>query len=94
MASICLRSRLAENRRLKKMYTDERLNAEIVAEAVEKSGSVTSAAGDGAVGRSAAVNHDWPGMLGILWHQPVLLPLQGQAGRGHAPGCGPTTHPT
>ena len=33
------------------------------------------------MGRSAAVSHDWLGMPGIS-HQPDLLPLQSQAGRG------------
>jgi putative transposase len=54
-----------ENRRLKKMYAKERLKAEIVAEALTKSGSAISAAGDGTVGRSAAVSHDRIGKQGI-----------------------------
>jgi putative transposase len=39
-----------ENRRLKKMYAEERLKAEIIAEAMQKSGSAISTAGDGATG--------------------------------------------
>jgi putative transposase len=67
-----------ENRRLKKMYAEERLKAEIVAEALAKSGSAISAAGDGAVGRGEPVASDRPGLPGIS-HQPDLLSLQGQA---------------
>jgi putative transposase len=48
-----------ENRRLKKLYAEERLKAEIVAEAPDKkNGSAISAAGDGAMGdahRSATI---------------------------------------
>ncbi len=33
-----------ENRRMKKMYTDEKLKAEVVAEALDKSGEAISAA--------------------------------------------------
>jgi hypothetical protein len=47
-----------ENRRLKKMYAEERLKAEIVAEALTKNGCAISAARDGAVGRGTAVSHD------------------------------------
>jgi putative transposase len=36
-----------ENRRLKKMYLEEKLKAEIVAEALEKSGEAISQTGDG-----------------------------------------------
>ena len=38
----------AENKRLKKMYAEERLKAEIVKEAMKKSGSAISPQGDGA----------------------------------------------
>ena len=37
-----------ENRRLKKMYAEERLKAEILKEAIEKSGKAVSASRDGA----------------------------------------------
>lgn len=47
-----------ENRRLKKMYAEERLKAEIVAEALTKKGSAISVARGGAVGRGTAVSHD------------------------------------
>lgn len=69
-----------ENRRLKKMYAEERLKAEIVAEALTKSGRAISSAGDGATGCSATGSQGLPGMSGI-WHQQDLLPLQGQVGR-------------
>jgi len=38
----------AKNKRLKKMYAEERLKAKIVKEATEKSGSATSSQGDSA----------------------------------------------
>lgn len=51
-----LRSRLREledeNRRLKKMYADERLQAEIIQEAMAKSGEAIAATRDGAVSGS------------------------------------------
>lgn len=56
-----------ENRRLKKMYVEERLKAEIVAEHSQKNGSAISAAGDGAMGRVGAVSHGQAGVPGI-WH--------------------------
>lgn len=40
----------AENSRLKKMYAEERLKAEILKEAIEKSGKIVAAAGAGAKG--------------------------------------------
>ena len=42
-----LRKLEEENRRLKKMYAEERLKAEIIQEAMEKSGEAISAARDG-----------------------------------------------
>ena len=42
-----------ENRRLKKMYAEERLKAEIVQEALKKSGSAISTQRDGAQGHCA-----------------------------------------
>ena len=56
-----------ENRRLKKMYAEGRLKAEIVAEALKKIGSAISAAGDGAMGRGPAFTHNRTGLPGI-WH--------------------------
>ncbi len=44
-----------ENRRLKKMYAEEKLKAEIIAEVMQKSGSAISAKGDGAAGSSRQV---------------------------------------
>jgi len=63
-----------ENRRLKKMYADERLNAQIVAEALAKNGSAISAAGDDAAGRNGPVSHGQAGLPG-LGYQPNLRPL-------------------
>ena len=42
-----------ENRRLKKMYAEERLKAEMVAEAMQKSGKAISETGDGQKSGSA-----------------------------------------
>ena len=75
-----------ENCRLKKMYVEERLKAEIVAEALTKNGSAISAAGDGAMGRVGAVSHGQAGVPGI-WHWPDLLRIQSEAGRGKQPHC-------
>ena len=58
----------AENARLKKMYAEERLKAEIVKDALEKSGDTISPARDGTPG-SAALRHEHPrGVCGV-WHQ-------------------------
>lgn len=54
----CMKELADENRRLKTMYAAERLKAEIVAEALTKNGSAISAAGDGSVGRGAALSHN------------------------------------
>jgi len=43
-----------ENRRLKKMYLEEKLKAEIVSEALEKSGEAISQKGDGQEGGQGA----------------------------------------
>ena len=70
-----------ENQRLKKMYVEEHLKAEIVAEALTKSSNATSAAGDGAMGRGPAFSHNRTGLPGVR-HQPNLLSLLRQARRG------------
>lgn len=52
-----------ENRRLKKMYAEERLKAEIVQEALEKKGSeAISTKGDGKESRGCASGIDTPGL--------------------------------
>lgn len=38
------------------------------------------------MGRVGAVSHGQAGVPGV-WHQPDLLPVQGQAGRGERPHC-------
>ena len=63
-----------ENRRLKKMYAEERLKAEIVTEALSKNGCAIRAKNDGAVVRGKQIGHDSRGMPGV-WHQPDLLPI-------------------
>lgn len=64
-----LKAREDENRRLKKMVAEERLNAEIVVEALKKNGSAILSARDGAAGDGTSVCHGRFGMPGI-WHQP------------------------
>ena len=54
----CMKGLGNENRRLKKIYDEERLKAEIVAEALTKSGSAISAARVRAMGHGTAVSHD------------------------------------
>ena len=67
-----------ENRRLKKMYLEEKLKAEIVAEALEKSGEAISQKGDGQEGghRARCVHS---GCLRGVSHQRILLSLRAQA---------------
>ena len=64
-----------ENRRLKKMYAEERLKAEIVQEALEKSGEAIPAQGDGQMRRCRTADLETSGMPGIP-HQRNLLPLR------------------
>ena len=68
-----------ENRRLKKMYAEERLKAEIVQEALEKSGEARAPQSAGGAGRSGAWHLD-PPRLQCLRDQRDLLPLRQQAG--------------
>jgi putative transposase len=57
-----------ENRRLKKMYLEEKLKAEIVAEALEKSGVAISQTGDSLQSSERAwCIHTW-GLPGV-WQQ-------------------------
>ena len=67
-----------ENQRLRKMYVEEKLKAEIVSEALAKSGEAISPARDGTTSRAAARAVD-PGGLSSLSDQPGLLPLRGPA---------------
>ena len=64
-----------EIRRLKKMYLEEKLKAEIVSEALEKSGEAISQKRDGQEGghRSGCLHS---GCLPGVSHQRVLLPLR------------------
>jgi putative transposase len=75
-----------ENRRLKKMYAEERLRLKLLRRPSQKNGSAISTAGDGAVGRCRAVSHNWFGVRGIR-HQPDLLPVSGEAKRGELRHC-------
>jgi putative transposase len=67
-----------ENRRLKKMYAEERLKAEIVQEALQKSGEAILPSRDGAPGSRTQRHEHTLGVSGV-WHQPDLLPLSGKA---------------
>ena len=64
-----------ENRRLKKMYLEEKLKAEIVSEALEKSGEAISQTGDGQEGgnRSRCL---YQNSLRCISNQRVLLSLR------------------
>ena len=64
-----------EIRRMKKMYLEEKLKAEIVSEAIEKSGEAISQKGDGQEGgrRSRRLH---TGCLCGVSHQRVLLPVR------------------
>ena len=57
-----------ENRRLKKMYAEGRLKAEIVKEALEKSGDAISVARDGAACSHEQGGEYQTGLYG-LWYQ-------------------------
>jgi putative transposase len=63
-----------ENRRLKKMYMDEKLKAEVVSEALAKNGEAISTARDGQRSSSRQESSDQPGLLGV-WDQRKLLPV-------------------
>jgi putative transposase len=63
-----------ENRRLKKMYAEERLKAEIIQEAMAKSGEAISAARDGATCGSLW-QHQYHAGMPSLWRQRYLLSL-------------------
>ena len=64
-----------ENRRLKKMYLEEKLKAEIVSEALEKSGEAISQKGNGQEGgHGSGCLHS--GCLPSVSYQRVLLPLR------------------
>ena len=68
---------LEENRRLKKMYLEEKLKAEIVSEALEKSSEAIPTQGDGHQSSQGA-RHLYPGRVPGLWDQRVLFPLSAQ----------------
>ncbi len=70
----------AENARLKKMYAEEKLKAEIVAEALEKSGEAISTQGDGTT-RGGRARHQHPTCLSSIRYLRDLLSLPGQAQR-------------
>jgi putative transposase len=67
-----------ENRRLKKMVAEERLKAEIVTEALQKSGEAILPTRDGPMGSPAQIRQYHPGLRRVR-HQPDMLPLCAQA---------------
>ena len=67
-----------ENRRLKKMYAEERLKAEIGSEAMlKKYDSAILTTGDGATG-SQGKGGQHPACLSGVWYQSNLLPISSQ----------------
>ena len=68
----------AENARLKKMYAEERLKAEIVQEALGKSGKAISPQRDGTTLRHRTKTDDSAGVPGVS-DQRNLLPIRAQA---------------
>ena len=70
----------SENARLKKMYAEERLKAEILKEAIEKSGEAVGPAGAGARGGAGEIHSGQTGLCDV-WHQRNLLPVSTPAGR-------------
>jgi len=67
-----------ENRRLRKMYVEEKLKAEVVSEALAKSGEAISPPRDGSKGCAGTRHVDTRGMPGLP-DQPGLLPVRSQA---------------
>ena len=65
-----------ENARLKKMYAEEKLKAEIVAEALEKNGKAIATQSDGRRRSEGQGRDDTTGLPG-LWYIGDLLPLPG-----------------
>ena len=69
-----------ENQRLRKMYVEEKLKAEIVSEALAKSGEAISPARDGS-SSSATARRINSGRLPSVSDQPSLLSLRGSPQR-------------
>ena len=65
-----------ENQRLRKMYVEEKLKAEIVSEALAKSGEAISPTRDGSSSSSAARCVDQDRLPGVS-DQPSLLSIRG-----------------
>ena len=70
----------SENARLKKMYAEERLKADILKEAIEKSGEAVGPAGAGARGGAGEIHSGQTGLYDV-WYQRNLLPVSTPAGR-------------
>jgi putative transposase len=81
-----LRELEEENRRLKKMYAEERLKAEIIQEAMAKSGEAISAARDGAACGSLGPGQHQAGVSGFR-HQRHRLSLPATALFGECRNC-------
>ena len=67
-----------ENARLKKMYAEEKLKAEIVSEALEKSGSAISLPRDGETSSDGVRSLDQAGLSGLPYLRN-LLPVHTEA---------------
>ena len=70
----------SENARLKKMYAEERLKAEILKEAIEKSGETVAPAGVSANGGAGKIHSGQTGLYDV-WYQRNLLSVSTPAGR-------------
>jgi putative transposase len=71
----------AENARLRKMYIEEKLKAEIASQALQKSSEAISSARDGEAGSATAPRVDWCGVRGVR-HQRVVRSIRGEAEHG------------
>lgn len=75
-----------ENRRLKKMYADAQLSADLLKEAMAKNGKAISTPGDGSMGDGRRP-HEHPACLPDLCAEPDLLSLSAQDQPGERPDC-------
>jgi putative transposase len=70
-----------ENRRLKKMYADAQLSAELLKEAMAKNGEAISTPGDGPMGGGER-SHEYPARLPDVRTERDRLSLPSQGARG------------
>ncbi len=75
-----------ENRRLKRMYADLSMQADLLKEALGKNNPAISTPRDGRASCGATRGKHRCGVPGV-WDQRKLLPVQPQAGRGERADC-------